>query len=432
MHDVFSLPPSRFPQGFLWGSATAGHQIEGDNRHSQLWAMERGEMPAPSWQRYLAPSGMACDSWNRWREDVALIADLGHQAYRFSIEWSRIEPVEGRRDEAALARYVEQLEALVARGIQPWVTLHHFSHPRWFEACGGFNLDGNEAWFQRHVEWLVPRIAHLVQGWLVFNEFNLGRSPEEGPRKRRFIQAHARAYHFIKTHSSAPVSSAHAHVHWVPRRIHDPLDQAMTAWIRFATHDFWFHAIRTGELVYPGMDAVTLPEVKGTCDWWAVNYYTRHLVDARSASHEGPRYHHAKLRLIDQDFYLEEFFPEGLIANLESIADKPVIISENGLACDDDRWRIVYLAQHLTALREAMDRGVDVRGYLYWSLLDNYEWNSFKPRFGLVEVDFATFARKPRPSAAFLREVIRENGLTPEITARHLAELPVQHRRPTG
>lgn len=176
------------------------------------------------------------------------------------------------------------------------------------------------------------------------------------------------------------------------------------------------------------MDAEVDPLVKDTCDYWAVNYYTRQMCDARRAGNEGAKLAHKKLRLIDKDFWFDEFYPEGLITSLERIADRPIIISENGCSCDDDRWRIVYLALHLSAMREAIDRGVDLRGYFYWLLMDNYEWGSYKPRFGLVDVDRRTFARTPKPSAWFLRDIIRANAMTPAMLREHLADLPSSAR----
>jgi len=128
--------------------------------------------------------------------------------------------------------------------------------------------------------------------------------------------------------------------------------------------------------------------------------------------------------MIQEDFILEEMFPEGLIASLERLKDLPVYITENGLCCDDDRFRIVHLALHLCALREAIDRGTDVRGYFHWSLMDNYEWGSFVPRFGLVHVDFETFKRTPKPSAFFYRDIIRSNGFGPRTTKQYLTQLP--------
>jgi beta-glucosidase len=192
----------------------------------------------------------------------------------------------------------------------------------------------------------------------------------------------------------------------------------------WATHEFFFHAIRTGEVVLPGRDAEYVPEAKGAIDFWAVNYYTRHMIDARKRGLEGQRFAHQRTRMIPMDFFLEEAFPEGLIANLERLKDKPVIITENGCCCDDDRWRVLALATHLCALREAIDRGVDVRGYFHWSFMDNFEWGSFVPRFGLVSVDFKTFKRTPKPSAWFFKEVIERNGFDRKLLAKYLKGFP--------
>jgi beta-glucosidase len=432
MYDLFQLPPIRFPAGFLWGSSTAGHQIEGDNINAQQWhAEQRGDFwvkdPAIN-----AVSGKACDHLRLWREDVDLIADLGHQAYRMSLEWSRIEPREGHWDEAAIEFYVALLERLNERGVQPFVTLCHITYPQWFAELGGFGKPENLRFFERYIERVVPRIAHLVYGWNVLNEFNGGRSADAGPYKFQLTRVHARGYHLIKQHSRAPVSTAHAFIHWMPRRYHDPLDRMMTELVDFCTNEFFFHAIRTGELVYPYTEAEYDPEVKGAIDYWAVNSYTRHMVDARSASAEGSRFAHKRLRLIPVNgFYLEEFYPEGLIANLERLKDRPVYITENGCAATDDRWRITYIALHLAALTEAIERGVDLRGYFYWSTMDNYEWYSFAPRFGLVHVDFATFVRTPKPSAHFFRSIIERNGFDQDLIRAYVDALPTE-QSPSG
>jgi beta-glucosidase len=417
MYDVFSLPAITFPNGFLWGSSTAGYQIEGDNIHSNHWHQEQANPK-------LARAGKASNHWELYRQDIALLAELEHKAYRMSIEWSRIEPREGHWDDAALAHYIDELERLQGKGIQVFVTLHHFTHPQWFEEKGAFRDYDNLKYFERYVSYLVPKVAPYVANWHVFNEFNLSLDPVIGPWKFNMIRAHALGYHLIRQHSKAPISTAHAFVDWFPRRRHDRLDNAACGYIDWCTNDFFFHALRTGELTYPYMDAVYDANVKGAIDYWAVNTYVRHMVDARSARFRGRQFAHKHLPMIREPFYLEEMFPEGLIANLERLTDKPVYITENGCACDDDRWRIVWIALHLSALREAIDRGVDVRGYLYWSTMDNYEWGSFAPRFGLVHVDFETFQRTLKPSAMYYRDIIRANGLTPEITRRYLSELP--------
>ncbi len=431
MYDVLSLPSITFPEHFLWGSATAGHQIEGDNIHSQNWRNEQQsefyrDDPA---RKIMAPSGKACDHYRLYREDVELIARLGHQGYRMSIEWSRIEPAEGVWDEEAVRHYVDLLERLVRHDIKVFVTLHHFTHPLWFDQIGAFSKPENNHYFERYLNFLVPRISDYVSGWNVINEFNqwggLTAGPSIAPLKFNMIRIHALGYHVIKQYSQAPVSTAHAFVHWFPWRFNDELDRCMTKFADFTTNEFFFHALRTGELVYPNTDAQYDPEVKGAIDFWSVNYYTRHMVDARVARlDDGKRFQHKLLRMIPMPFYLEEMYPEGLIANLERLKDLPVYITENGCCCDDDRFRIVYLALHLSALREAMDRGVDVRGYFYWSLMDNYEWTTFVPKFGLVAVDRATFERTPKPSAFLYRDIIHENGLSGTLVHRYLENLP--------
>ena len=430
MYDVFSLPPISFPQGLLWGSGTSGHQIEGNNIHSQAWYKEQHEdfsCSAPE-HAIRAPSGKACDHYRLYRQDVELIATLGHQAYRMSIEWSRIEPREGHWDHDAVAHYLDLLELLTAKKIKVFVTLHHFTHPLWFDQLGGFAAANNRRFFERYLSFLLPQISPYVSGWNVINEFNqwggLSAGASVASLKFNMLRVHALGYHLIKLHSSAPVSSAHGFIHWFPRRFHDTLDRRMADFADFTTNEFFFHALRTGELVYPGVDAEYDPDVKGALDYWSVNYYTRHMVDSRLANLDGPRFRHKRLRMIPMDFYQEEMYPEGLIANLERLTDYPVYITENGCCADDDRFRIVYLALHLSALHEAIERGVDVRGYFYWSLMDNYEWTSFIPRFGLVAIDFSTFERSVKPSALFYREVIANNGFGGASLHRYLDALP--------
>lgn len=193
-----------------------------------------------------------------------------------SIEWSRIEPVEGQWDVTAVNHYVDLLARLNQRGIRVFVTLHHFTHPYWFEQQGGFRERENLRYFERYLEYLLPKISAHVSGWIVINEFNLwgglSPTPETGAFKFNMLRFHALGYHLIKRYSSAPVSSAHAFIHWFPRRYHDTLDRRMTDFVDYITNEFFFHALRTGELVYPTMDGQNDPDVKGTMDYWAVNY----------------------------------------------------------------------------------------------------------------------------------------------------------------
>jgi len=425
MTDPFQLPAFHFPKGFLWGSSTAAHQIEGNNIHSNFWAKEQRGGIWSQWD-IDEPSGIACNHWELFREDVALLARLGHQVYRFSIEWSRLEPVEGEWNEEAFRHYEELIDLLVQNGSKPMVTLHHFTHPLWFEEKGEFNKVENLPCFYRFVEKLAPRIHDRVFAWNVFNEFNRG-GYYGCPRKLQILKAHAHVYRYLKSLSPAPVSTAHALSHFFPCRQYDPFDQTMVRFLDHITNEFFFHAIRTGEFVYPDMDAVEVPGLKGALDFWAINYYNREMVDSRKAGAMGERYPHVRVRMIDKPFYLEEFYAEGLTQSLQRFTDLPVYITENGCSANDDRFRIVYLAEHLSAIHEAIRLGVEVKGYIYWSTLDNYEWGSYKPRFGLVDVDRATLARTPKPSAGFFRELIEANGFTQEILRRYLKEIPTSN-----
>jgi beta-glucosidase len=423
MYDIFSLPEVKFPAGFLWGSATAAHQIEGDNIYSNWWAMEQIERPVKS--------GKACNHYAMYREDVELLAELGHQAYRFTIEWSRIEPAEGEWNQEAVDHYLDLLRRLKARGIKAFVTLFHLTVPQWFDKIGAFTKYENTGYFVRYVEKLVPQIAEYVDGWNVQNE-SIRCEKDLERTNFNILKTHARCYHLIKSFSKAPVSSAHAFIQQFPNRFYDELDNIMARLTYFRSTGFLLHAIRTGELIAPYIDAEDCPEVKNAMDFWSVNIYTRDVIDSRRAQLIGERFPHKKLRMIDMDFYLEEMFPEGTTAMLELLKDRPVYITENGCSCNDDRFRIVYLSLYLSALKDALDRGVDVRSYFYWSLMDNYEWGSFLPRFGLVEVDFKTFKRTPRPSAKFYREVISNNGVSQDIIRRYLHEMPSLAAPPHG
>lgn len=416
MLGIFSLrEPVVFPDGFIWGSATAGHQIEGDNINSQKYHQEIA-------RNFAERSGKACDFWNRWREDFSLLETLGHHAFRMSIEWSRLEPEEGRRDPIALERYLAMFEDLKARGIKLFLTLHHFTHPQWFELKGGFRKRENIDYFIRHLEYVVPLAAPYVDSWNVINEFNGLDSLEECEHKTNFLIAHARGSSLIREHSQAPVSTAHALIEWQAENPRDEFDLTRTRLRDWLINGFFFHAIRTGEVLFPYRDAEYVPDLKGSCDYWALNYYTRHFVSARRGDGNGRRHDCNRLRPIDRDFYLEEFYPEGLIDHLGGLQDLPVHITENGLCCDDDRLRIIYLARHLQALAEAIRRGADIAGYLYWSFMDNYEWDSFVPRFGMVGVDFNNFERKAKPSAHFFREVVELNGFDRELVLKYLPE----------
>ena len=423
MTDVFRIPAFQFPKDFLWGSATAAFQIEGNNFWSDLWFDEQELLKRdPSAE----VSGTACNSYRMAAEDVELLQTLGHRAYRFGIEWARIEPEEGVFNEEAAEHYVRQLVLLKERKIKTFVTLVHKTVPQWFRLKGGFEDLDNRRYFERYLHYILPKIAPYVDFWNVLNEFNLWLSADGMLRKRNSLLFHALGYHLIKQYSSAPVSSAHALVMYFAKRQFDAFDRAAAQYYDVVDNEFFFHAIRTGEVVLPGTDALYDRDIRDTSDFWSINIYTRSMVDMRKANGKGERYPFTKARTIRMEhFYLDEFYPETVYHSLMRLKDKPVYITENGYSCEDDRLRIVFLTEYLSALHTAIEEGVDVRGYLYWSLLDNFEWGSYLPRFGLVSVDRENgFRRTPKPSAYFYREIIENNGYSPEILQKYLSEIP--------
>ena len=351
-----------------------------------------------------------------------MLSDLKHQVFRMSIEWSRIEPEEGKHDLDALNYYLAVFEDLKKRNIKLCLTLHHFSHPQWFEKKGEFSRRENLDYFYRHAEYLIPKVAPYVDFWNIFNEFNNFDTMSLYDRKANMLVAHAKVFSMIRSCSAAPVSTAHAMTPYQPARPDDPFDITMARIKNWAVNDFFYHAIRTGEILFPYREGEHIDGLKDSCDFWSINYYTRHFVSARDAEGNAPRYKSHQIRPIDQQFYLEEFYPQGFVDGLCALQDRPIYITENGFCCNDDRLRILYLARNLQALSEAIDRGCDIRGYLYWSLMDNYEWWSFIPRFGMVGVDFNTFERTPKDTAFFFREIIERNGFDRDLVLKYLPE----------
>ena len=259
----------------------------------------------------------------------------------------------------------------------------------------------------------------------MLNEINGGMTEPAKIHKFNCTIAHAKAYHIIKKYSDKPVGTAHAFMDFYPKRRYDAFDRATADYYDAFCNEFFFHAIRTGELVMAGMDGIYDKDIKDSADYWSINIYDRKMRDARRSEVRGTRYPMTYTPMINEAFYLDEFHPECVIHALSRLKDKPVFISENGCSCDDDRFRIVYITEFLCALSEAIKMGVDVQGFCYWSLLDNYEWHSFKPRFGLVDVDRQNgFKRTIKPSGYFLKEIIQNNGFKPEILQKYLKEVP--------
>lgn len=416
----------RFPEEFLWGAATSSHQVEGNCDNNDWWAWEKAG-------RVAEPSGQAADHYNRFREDFDLARSLNHNAHRFSLEWSRIEPEEGVFSEAGVAHYREVLEALRERGIEPVVTIYHYTLPRWLAEKGGWEHLEIERYFERYAARVAEAFGGLVRWWITFNEpavhcfksYMLGQWP---PGKqhlptvmqvfRRMLRAHVLAYHALHARRpDAMVSVAKHALALTPCNPKRRLDRLSVAVRTYLFNHLFLDALHTGWLRVPGLFWERLPGGR-TLDYIGLNYYTRDFVQNTGLSAAGmignlcTREHHQSVGKRNDLGW--EIYPEGLAHFLKAYAryDLPILITENGLPVsrDEDRWTFIFL--HLWQVARAMSDGIRVVGYLHWSLLDNYEWaDGFRARFGLIGVDYATQERSVRDSAVKMADVIARREL---------------------
>ncbi len=401
-----------FPEGFLWGAATAAHQIEGRNTNNDWWRSEQqGRVPHRS--------GDACDSWNRFPDDVRLLADLGLNAYRFSVEWARIEPEPGHFDRAALDRYHSLVEALLERGIQPMVTLHHFTSPIWLADRGGWSSSDVVPRFAAYAGRVARELGDGVRWWVTLNEpslmANFGYVEGSWPPHRKgdvlgylrvvrnAVRAHAAARLALRAQTSeARASIAFAIWPLEPYRPSHPADRLAVWLLDLMSHE-WL-----------------LTSSAPALDWIGVNFYTRMLTRwAPSLSRPLPETLPGPGEKTDFNW---EIYPEGLYHVLRRLArfGRPIVITENGIADADDDQRPRFIVEYLRQAHRAIADGVDLRGYVHWTLMDNFEWaEGYTKRFGLAEVDFATQRRTLRPSASLYRDVARANAIAPEILDRY-------------
>jgi beta-glucosidase len=411
--------PSRWPTGFLWGTATAAHQVEGGNRND--WSRFEEE---PGRIAHGERSGLAVDHWNRMAEDVALMKALKANAYRFSVEWSRVEPEEGRWDEAAWVRYGGLLRLLSDARITPMVTLLHFSLPTWMADRGGVTAPDFPDRFARFAGEAARRFGAEVELWCILNEPNVqmylgyvtgtwppGRkSPAEAVQAATgLLRAHAKGAKAVRAASSrARVGVAVNLVDFQPAS-----RWSLPDWLaaRGAAGSFdwaFYDAIRSGRIRFdsPGFPRVDEPlgDLLGSADWFGANYYTRNLVHfsptepGMVALRTGPG---------ERNDLGWEVYPEGLLTLLHAAARRyalPIYVTENGIPDAAGGQRESYIRSHVHAVSRAIAEGVPVRGYFYWSLMDNFEWaEGFAPRFGLYKVDYATLARAPAGGAEAFR-----------------------------
>ena len=420
---------NQFPPGFLWGAATAAHQVEGNNTNSDLWVLEHIQPTL-----FVEPSLDACDHFHRFREDIRLLASLGLNTYRFSIEWARIEPERNHFSTAALDHYRRVLAACHECGVTPMVTLYHFSSPRWFAAMGGWEKKPAADLFVRYCERAAAHLGDLVTFASTFNEPNLpmllrwisnidipfttvlrmGKQAARATGSDRFgcfflgdaaklqevmIGAHHRARAAMKSGPGKyPVGVNISLQDEQPAGEKNKRDQKCRE-----VYDEWLQAAAQS-------------------DYAGIQTYTRCRVGKRGDL--GPE---EGVELTQMGY---EFWPEALEGCLRYAHARcggvPLYITENGVASEDDSRRAEYIRRALAGVLGCLADGIDVRGYIHWSLLDNFEWiMGYRPKFGLVAVDRQTQERRIKPSAHYLGAIARENRMTDLLETPTRAEHPV-------
>jgi beta-glucosidase len=430
-----------FPAGYLWGTATSAHQVEGENTNNSWYAWETS---GPGHIFENQQSGLACEWWNgRYAEDFDRAVEMHNNALRLSIEWSRIEPEPGVFDHDALARYGQMIGALRERGLEPMVTLHHFCNPLWLEKDGGWTQPGVVARFEGYVRHVIDALGDQVTMWCTINEpmvyatlgYLLGRFP---PGKRsmpatcrvieHMLRGHAAAYHAIKElQPDAQVGFAKSQIS-LQTRFPKCINQGAvnTVWNFF--NAAFVEALMTGRLRLP-LRHVDAPEARDTLDWIGLNYYYRFLV-----------FYHL---LAPQRFFLQqtkprdgiqgpgdvgEIWPEGVYEHIQWLYEttgKPLYITESGVPDADDSLRPLHIVRSLRSVWQALNNNYPVKGFFFWTLVDNFEWaEGYDPRFrfGLYECSHKSQARTKRRSAELYGEICEANALTGAMVQRYLPD----------
>lgn len=410
--DSQTYPPKHqhetlfFPENFLWGAATSAHQVEGNNTLNDWWAWEQKVQPPEK------RSGQAADEYHSYEKDFDLAEQLSHNCHRLSVEWSRIEPEEGQFNEAEIEHYVQVLKALKKRDLTVMLTLHHFTNPLWFAKKGGWENFASPWYFERFVKEVVPYFKDFVDLWITINEpgvitwqsYLAGVWPPQKKSKLgalkvmwNLARSHKRAYQTIhQIIPSAKVGLAHNVMSLHTYHQHS-LREAIVKWAAdlISNHLIYF---LTG---------------KKTHDFLGLNYYFNQYISFNGHT-KIPKVVDISVTKKDVTDMGWEIYPEGIFNILMDFSDYhlPIYITENGIATTNDDRRVRFLLSYLKEVYHAISAGANVKGYFHWSLIDNFEWaDGFRPRFGLIEVDYKNQSRTPRPSASVFAEIIRNNGI---------------------
>lgn len=424
-----------FPRGFLWGSATAAHQVEGNNTNNNWYAWENTPGKIVEGQK----AGLACDWWGgRWKEDFDRAQLAGQNAHRFSIEWSRIQPKPDAWDESSLDQYLEMVRDLTKRGMTPLVTLHHFTDPLWLTEMGGWENPETPKLFSIYVRKVVAALKEYVKLWVTINEPNVyimggwvdGIFP---PGKKdlslamkvytNMVLGHAAAYRAIhELQPEAQVGIAINYRSLQPARAWMPLDKTMCNIQSQLFNNAFVGALTNGKLDLV-IKKIALPEAVKTQDFVGVNYYSRDLVKFDLTAENilfGRRSFPPGAALSSTGFIAN--VPAGMFESLHWAHrfNLPILVTENGVEDNQDTLRPRYLVEHLHQVWRAANFNWRIKGYFHWSLVDNFEWErGWTQRFGLWGLNPETQERIRRPSVDLYSEICRENGLSSAMVRKY-------------
>lgn len=428
-----------FPSNFLWGAAICEYQTSGaEGCPNSNWA---------HWEKkaQLTPSGKVCDSWNLYREDIKILKKFGLNCYRFSIDWSKIEPCEGVIDRSALQHYAEMCDALLSEGIKPVVTLHHFVHPQWFEELGAFEKRKNISYFIRFCKLVFKALNDRVALWCTFNEpaiyamqgyvrgvYPPGKSGYFGIRLaakvlKNLLDAHVEVYHALKAlpgGEKAKIGIVHQYLKFEP--FHGKNNAFKLGLEQFVASQFdWVHQaviefFKTGKYKFyvtcvvnkfdttQSAPAALRERRKESLDFIGINYYSHVFLKLQS---DGSDIIYPAMRDYDIPTGMPfAVYAEGLYRAVKHVSELnlPIYITENGAPTPDDRCRDTWIKRYLYTVSKCLAEGYDIRGYIYWTLMDNYEWDMSDQQFGLCTVDATTQERIMRPGSAHFKQVVEK------------------------
>lgn len=400
------------PKGFLWGAAISAHQSEGNDVNSDSWLLENLAETV-----YKDPSGDACDSYHRYDQDFAIARSIGLNCYRFGVEWARIEPEAGHFSQAELDHYSKVLASCRAHGLLPIVTYNHFTVPLWFAKRGGWEAPDSAELFARFCERTTRALGDQIGMASPFNEANIhllakllrmGATPEYRAKRTAMIAAAARA-----TNSPGFSSILFADPDRIDAHLLEAHAKAYQA-IKAGPGDFPVGVTLSTQAIEPVGENSLAPRIEAMVygDWWdavnasdfvGVQTYTRVRLDAKGVVPPPPG--------TEMTAAGYEYYPQALGHTIRLAArktKKPIFVTESGIATDDDTRRIAWLDDSLAEVRKCLDEGIDVKSYIYWSLLDNFEWTQgYGQHFGMVAVDRQTFVRTLKPSTRHFASLIR-------------------------